>query len=190
MAPDIPTDVVDLKVEMVTLPLDAITPYWRNPRENEDAIGAVAASIEAFGYNQPIVVDQDHVIVMGDTRYRALRRLQRTEAKVIVTDLPAKKIKALRIIDNRTHEVADWDPEALRAEIVDDDLSEVLGPYFTTWEMERLQRAVTDPAPTGPALSLVQPTGTPVGTKAPERSAMVEVSCPRCGDQFATPRPE
>jgi hypothetical protein len=55
-----------------------LTPYPQNPRDNERAIAAVAASIEAFGFRQPIVVDSARVIVVGDTRWRASQRFPST----------------------------------------------------------------------------------------------------------------
>ncbi len=47
------------------LPLDAVTPHAENPRKNNDAVTAVARSIQEFGFNQPIVVDENNVIIVG-----------------------------------------------------------------------------------------------------------------------------
>ena len=55
--------------------IDSIRPYEQNPRHNDDAIDAVAASLEEFGFRQPIVVDADGVIVCGHTRYKAALQL-------------------------------------------------------------------------------------------------------------------
>ncbi len=51
--------------------LSKIEPYENNPRHNDAAVKAVAASIREFGFRQPIVVDEQGVIVVGDTRYNA-----------------------------------------------------------------------------------------------------------------------
>ena len=93
-----------------TVPLDKIRPYWRNPRViPDDAVEAVKSSIEEFGYVQPIVVDPDGIIVIGHTRYVALRRMGVTEVEVIEADLDDRQAKELRIIDNRSSEFSSWD---------------------------------------------------------------------------------
>jgi ParB-like chromosome segregation protein Spo0J len=49
----------------------SIKPYENNPRLNDAAVDAVAKSIQKFGFWQPIVVDEDGVIIVGHTRYKA-----------------------------------------------------------------------------------------------------------------------
>jgi len=95
-----------------------LTPYPQNPRDNERAIAAVAASIEAFGFRQPIVVDADRVIVVGDTRWRASQRLGLARVPVhIATDLTPDQARAYRIADNKTNELAAWNLELLAGEL-------------------------------------------------------------------------
>ncbi len=62
-----------MKVEL--RPTDSIRPYPGNPRDNDDAVAAVAQSIRQFGFRQPIVVDAEGVIVAGHTRWRAAQQL-------------------------------------------------------------------------------------------------------------------
>ena len=50
--------------------IHTIKPYANNPRRNDHAVAAVAASIRAFGFRQPIVVDEAGIIVVGSTRYK------------------------------------------------------------------------------------------------------------------------
>lgn len=57
-------------------PIDGIKPYEANPRINDDAVDAVAASLKEFGFRQPIVVDTDGVIIVGHTRWKAARKLE------------------------------------------------------------------------------------------------------------------
>jgi hypothetical protein len=97
--------------EMKTVNIETLIPYWRNPRKNELAVSKVKASIEEFGYQTPIMVDKDMTIITGHTRYRALKELGYTDIPVIVADMPAKKAKEFRIIDNRTSEYATWSAE-------------------------------------------------------------------------------
>ena len=100
------------------MPLDAIRPYPNNPRKNDNAVAAVADSLQQFGFRQPIVVDSDHVIVIGHTRYKAAQQLQLATIPVHVADnLSAERIKALRIADNKSGELAEWDGELLPIEL-------------------------------------------------------------------------
>ena len=62
-----------MRVEM--RPIASITPYENNPRQNDVGVDAVAASIQAFGFRQPIVVDEAGLIVVGSTRYKAALQL-------------------------------------------------------------------------------------------------------------------
>ena len=64
--------------------LDEIRPYDNNPRRNDEAAKAVANSIREFGFQSPIIVDRDGVIIAGHTRYKAARRLKLQEVPVIV----------------------------------------------------------------------------------------------------------
>jgi len=52
-----------------------VIPYVNNPRHNEDAITKVMASIKEFGFQNPIILDKNNVIVTGHTRLAAAKRL-------------------------------------------------------------------------------------------------------------------
>ena len=98
--------------------LTDITPYENNPRNNEEAVEKVANSIKEFGFNQPIVVDKDNVIIVGHTRYLAAQELGLTEAPVIVAgNLSDEQARAYRLADNKTGELAGWDFEKLALEL-------------------------------------------------------------------------
>jgi DNA modification methylase len=100
--------------------VDKVIPYKRNPRRNDDAIEKVAASIKQFGFKQPIVVDQNNVIIVGHTRLLAALRLGMKEVPVLVaTDLSPAQVKAYRLADNRVHEEAEWDEQLLALELGD-----------------------------------------------------------------------
>ena len=97
-----------------------IKPYPGNPRRNTLAVDAVAASIKAFGFRQPIVVDEDGVIVVGSTRYLAAIQLGLKTVPVhVATGLSPAQLKAYRIADNKTAELADWDHDRLVQELVE-----------------------------------------------------------------------
>ena len=63
-----------------------VTPYENNPRNNDAAVNAVAESIRQFGFRQPIVVDVNHVIIVGHTRLKAAQKLGLKEVPVLVAD--------------------------------------------------------------------------------------------------------
>ena len=154
-----------MKIE--TRPLDAVKPYEKNPRINDAAVDAVAESIRRFGFRQPIVVDGDGVIVCGHTRYRAAQKLGLTEAPVhVATDLTPEQIRAYRIADNKTAELAEWNLELLPIELAElkeagidwsllgfdsDDLAKLLDPG--------IKQGLTDPddVPVPPDDAITQP---------------------------------
>ncbi len=101
-------------------PLAGIKPYGNNPRHNDQAVDAVAESIRRFGWRQPIVIDGDGVIVCGHTRWKAARVLGLTEVPVhVATDLTPEQIRAYRIADNKTAELAEWNLELLPLELAE-----------------------------------------------------------------------
>ncbi len=99
-------------------PITSIRPYENNPRQNDAAVDAVAESIRQFGFRQPIVVDTEGVIICGHTRFKAAEKLGLTEIPVhVAKDLTPEQIKAYRIADNKTAELAEWDYELLPIEL-------------------------------------------------------------------------
>lgn len=100
-------------------PIDSITPYADNPRIISDAaVDKVMASIIAYGFQQPIVVDAQRVIIVGHTRHRAARKAGMTTVPVVCADqLTADQVRAYRVADNRTAEESEWDQLRLRHEV-------------------------------------------------------------------------
>ena len=95
-----------------------VKPYPNNPRINDDAVDAVVASIREFGFRQPIVVDTELVIVCGHTRYKAALKLGLQKVPVhVAKDLTPEQIKAYRIADNKTAELAEWNYDLLPIEL-------------------------------------------------------------------------
>ena len=95
-----------------------LKPYENNPRLNEDAIDLVAASIEEFGFKQPIVVDKDLIIIAGHTRWKAAQKLGlETVPCIQADDLTPAQVKAYRLADNKVAEAAQWDLDALQFEL-------------------------------------------------------------------------
>ena len=105
-----------MKIEQAAL--DSVTPYARNPRNNADAVAKVAASIKEYGWRQPIVIDEERVIIAGHTRLMAAQRLGLEKVPVhIATGLTPQQVKAYRLADNRVAAEAEWDRDLLALEL-------------------------------------------------------------------------
>lgn len=105
-------------MKVKTVSIDQIKPYENNPRNNDDAVDAVANSIKEFGWQQPIVVDNGGVIIAGHTRYKAAKRLKLKEVPIVVADnLTEEQVNAYRLADNKSGELATWDDDELQEEL-------------------------------------------------------------------------
>src|SRR5687768_4951666 len=101
-------------------PTNSINPYKHNPRLNDAAVDAVAASLREFGWRQPIVVDEDDVVIVGHTRLKAAEKLGFAEVPVhVAVGLSPEQIRAYRVADNQTSNIADWDYDLLPVEIAE-----------------------------------------------------------------------
>lgn len=116
-----------------TVPLTAIKPHKRNPRDNTAAVDVVAASLREFGFLVPIVLDGGGEIIAGHTRYQAAKDIYKKKGEIRLPDgsllpkghvlvLRAKhlnpvQVRAFRVIDNRTSELATWKDSLLQQEL-------------------------------------------------------------------------
>src|SRR5262249_4251856 len=147
--------------------ITSIQPYENNPRLNDAAVDAVAASIQKFGFRQPIVVDRDGIIVVGHTRYKAALKLGLTLVPVHVAhELTPAEAKAYRIADNQTATLSSWDTLKLPRELaaLQDMQFDLDLTGFDAKELERLLNAtansgLTDPdtAPAPPDAATTKP---------------------------------
>ncbi|MGE3809692.1 MAG: DNA modification methylase [Gemmataceae bacterium] len=154
-----------MKIELWKL--EDVKPYANNPRHNEEAVDAVAASIREFGFRQPIVVDTEGVIIVGHTRYLAAQKLDLAKVPVhVARDLTPAQIKAYRIADNKTAELAEWNYELLPIELGElqgmdfdldllgfdqDELAELLDPGVKDGQCD------PDEVPEPPDAAITQP---------------------------------
>lgn len=105
-------------MEIINKKIEELKPYENNPRNNENAIDYVANSIKEFGFKVPLVIDKDGVIVTGHTRYQACKKLGINEIPCIIADdLTDTQIKAFRIADNKTNDMAEWNDDLLSVEL-------------------------------------------------------------------------
>src|SRR5262249_45607386 len=96
-----------------------IRPYDNNPRINDAAVDAVAASIKEFGFQQPIVVDVEGVIIVGHTRYEAALKLGLETVPVhVARGLTPAQVKMYRVADNQTATLSRWNDDRLVEELI------------------------------------------------------------------------
>src|ERR1700693_4673049 len=100
-------------------PVEQLTPYANNARTHSATqVEQIAASIQEFGFVNPILVGPDHRIVAGHARLRAAIKLGMREVPVIVLEhLSEAQRRALVLADNQLALNAGWDEELLRAEL-------------------------------------------------------------------------
>ena len=109
-------------MNVIDLPIKAIKPYKNNPRKNDKAVEYVANSIRQFGFKVPIVIDENYEIVCGHTRWKAAKVIGLESVPCIMADdLNEDQIRAFRLADNKTAEMADWDFDLLEMEFNDID---------------------------------------------------------------------
>lgn len=105
-------------MEVVEININEITPYENNPRINDKAVKGVANSIQEFGFQNPIILDKNHVVICGHTRLKAAKKLgYETVPCIVAGALTDEQVKALRLADNKVAEKAEWDEDALREEL-------------------------------------------------------------------------
>ena len=128
-----------MKIEEIDI--DLIKPYKNNPREIPmESVQKVMNSIREFGNNQPIVVDNDNVIVVGHTRWKALKQLGKAKAYVVKKEFPKGQAMAYRIMDNRSGEESKWSNKLLASElnILKDENFDLQLTGFNLTELENL----------------------------------------------------
>ena len=132
-----------MKIEQMKL--SDLIPYENNPRENDDAVDAVANSIKEFGFLVPIVVDKDNVIAAGHTRLKAAEMLGLETVPVIkAKDLTEEQIKAFRLADNKAGELAGWNFDLLPEELKGIEELDMTAFGFEQSEIESPEDAIED----------------------------------------------
>lgn len=123
--------------------IDKIQPYEANVKIHDDKqVEKIANSIQRFGWDQPIVVDKNGVIIKGHGRRLAAIKLGYTKVPVLVRDdLTEDQVKAARVADNRVA-MGDIDTEMLQKELQDIDFD--LGGIFDAKELDFLKVDLTE----------------------------------------------
>lgn len=129
-------------------PIEVLREYANNPRNNDNAVNAVAESIKQFGFRVPIVIDGENVIVAGHTRLKAAKQIGMTSVPCVVADdLTEEQVKAYRLADNKTAELAEWDFEKLEAELRELANFDMSVFEFDFAEYEEKQELIEDDVP-------------------------------------------
>lgn len=114
-------------IKIIEKDINELVPYENNARINDKAVDVVANSIKEFGFKQPCIIDKNNVLVAGHTRVLACKKLGITKVPCIVADdLTEDQIKAFRIADNSSAQIAEWDMEKLMKELdsIDYDMAQ------------------------------------------------------------------
>ena len=164
------------------IPIGDIVPYSNNARNNDAAIEALVKAIPVMGFNVPLVLDKNNVIVKGHSRLEALKRLGVELVPCIIIDGDEDLIAEERLLDNKLSELSEDDEEKLKYELreISIDLSKFdiklppirseahVIPPVTQEQVQRTQEQV-------------------VGTErqvASEKKSLIEIHCPHCGEDF------
>ena len=105
------------KLKVVMIDPEKLKPYFRNPRNNDKTVEALVKIIPRVGFNVPIVVDKDLVIIKGHSRWNASRILGLKEVPCIISEASEEQNNKDRILDNAIHELTEWDYEKLKVEL-------------------------------------------------------------------------
>lgn len=107
-------------MNIITKKRQDLKPYENNPRNNAAAVSYVANSIKEFGFKNPVIIDKDGVVIAGHTRLKAAEELGIEDIPCIMADdLTDEQVKAFRLADNKSAEIATWDDELLTIELED-----------------------------------------------------------------------
>ena len=172
-----------MKIEL--WPVDKPLPYARNARKiPQSAIDKVAASIKEFGWQQPIVVDVNRVIVVGHVRLLAAKQLGEKRVPVhVATGLTPGQIKAFRLMDNRSHQESGWDMELLGREMAELQALDI-DVSLTGFDAEEISKFLDSTGSDGKP---------PESFREYDETIPTEHECPKCGYTWsgaAAPKPD
>lgn len=161
--------MINTKLDIINVNIDDIKPYWNNPRDNSEAIEYLKKSIIKFGFQNPLVLDKNYVVICGHTRLEAAKQLGLKVLPCnIAEELTEEQVNAYRLADNKVQEFSSWDFDKLQEElgnIKDIDMGEF---QFFLFDDETGEDDAEESA---------------AGTNEPVSKQKV-CTCPKCGRQF------
>lgn len=168
--------------KLVYKPVSELVPYENNARNNEKAIEALVKAIPVMGFNVPIVVDKNNVIVKGHSRLEALKRLGIDLAPCIVIEGAEKDIAEERLLDNRLSELSEWDDERTKYELremsIDLTKFDIAVPVFKS-EVQLVHDVQKSDVQAAERKLIGEDRKT-----VAEKKNLVELHCPNCGNSF------
>ena len=108
---------MEIVKQIVMKKISEVKHYVRNPRKNDKTVNLLVEIIPKVGFNVPLVIDRNGVIVKGHARYAAAIRLGMEEVPCVVTDADEETIKLDRLADNRISEFSEWVNDELLHEL-------------------------------------------------------------------------
>lgn len=128
-------------IKVIEKDINELVPYENNARINDKAVDVVANSIKEFGFRNPCIIDKNNVLVAGHTRVLACKKLGITKVPCIVADdLTEEQIKAFRIADNSSAQVAEWDIDKLIKEL--DSIDYDMAQFGLAEQLEQIQSSI------------------------------------------------
>lgn len=174
-----------------------LTPYENNSRtHSEDQVAKIAKSIQEFGFNNPILIDEKGVIVAGHGRLLAAKKLGVFSVPTItLTGLTDDQRKAYLITDNRLAELGEWDHNLLLDEVnslmdLDFNLDDIGldDSFIGSLNSYEQYMPVLDPSKNQVDITenQVEKQEKKMGTAYQEKSEqnLIEIICPHCAEEF------
>ena len=158
---------INMVSEIVQKKVSEIKPYVRNPRKNDKTVELLTQVIPKVGFNVPIVIDKEGVIVKGHARFTAAIRLKMDTVPCVITYAAEETIKLDRIADNKISEFSEWMTEGLVEEL------KSMKTDYNTQESPVVNNAE----------SVVSPPSPNLGSNVPPKvmSRFMKAVCPHCG---------
>jgi ParB-like nuclease domain/DNA methylase len=123
----------------------ALKPWGKNPRKNDEAVGAVVESIRRFGFGAPILARRaDGEVIAGHTRLKAAEALGLDRVPVRYLDLDPAEAHLLALADNKLNEKAEWDNAAVASVLSDYGLEDAA---LAGWDSAELDKIAAELAP-------------------------------------------
>ena len=177
------------------LKISQIKPYSLNARDNNKfAVQAVMDSIVRYGYTNPILVDENNVIIAGHTRYLALKELGFDEVEVIVSSMNEEQAREYRIVDNKTNELSQWDEKNLQFELREFEQRDYAQELFPEIQDNiKIQDTTEYDINEEDFEKIEKKLGEDFEEKMNKKSStddFLEIKCPHCGRTFLMPIPD
>ncbi len=163
-------------MKITYMKIDDIKPYPDNPRDNTETVKSLVKLIKKVGFNVPVVVDKNNVIVKGNARWKAAKELGLKEIPCYVSENDDETNNIDRIADNKVSELAQWDEQLLQYELasIESDLREVgLEFNITPSEIREITKQDIENAEEWIRPDIEE-----------DVDAFISVECPNCGGHF------